>query len=114
LFFQEPQLYEFPSGTVTLGGVTYGVYFEGNAQIQYATSTIVYPDATPAGNTVTIPNVVLLGSEVACLIPPNPLFNDPCSDYFGTPGYPNYVANISINIPGTLSIYAIQPVPVVA
>jgi hypothetical protein len=95
-------------GDVTLSSTRSLVYFEGNARIQYSAPTIVYPDLPTAGssNHVTIP-VVLSGSEKACLKPPNPTSSDLCSDYFGTPGYPEYLANISINVPGILTLEAI-------
>ena len=90
LFFQEFGPNGNVEGGITLGGTGYPAVFVGNAQIQYLTPTIVYPDPTiypPVG--VTIP-VVLSGSETAYLqtYPP-----------FSTP-----VANISINLPGTLTL----------
>lgn len=88
----------FYNGTLSLNGAPQQATFEGNARIQYATSTITYP-YTPPGNpvqSVTVP-VVLLGSASACLAP----LYTPC-------GSSPYIANIAIDIPGSLTIYDIS------
>ena len=80
---------------MTLGGITDYVYFRDNAQIQYLTPTIVYPEPTFSGDTVQIP-VVLSGFETAYLQ----------AALSFTP-----VANISINLPGTLNLSAEEAMP---
>jgi hypothetical protein len=97
-------------GDVTLEGTRYSVYYEGNAQVQYFTPTIVYPEPTPSGSTVQIP-VVLSGFERAwaCLVPPTDPSADRCfDDRLGMPGSLSNIANVSIQLPGTLTLFAIE------
>jgi hypothetical protein len=108
LFLQAGPAYIPASGSVTLGGVTYAVGYQGNAQIQYFTPTVTLPDSV---NLITTVPVVLSGFETACLIAPNHSDLDLCSPlpFPPTPGYPQYIANIQINLPGTLTFYGGNP-----
>lgn len=115
LFYLDPAQLDYASeggSIVRIGGNLYPVYFIGNAQIQYSTPTIVYPNPSGpfGGGQSTVP-VTLVGSGTACLTPPSPSLTDPCADYNQKPGYPNYLANISINLSGALSLYTIGTQP---